>query len=503
MLRQAVADHQSGDLNAAASAYEQVLAKDPDNGDATHLLGLIRLQTNDVDGALALLLSAVRLRPENGVFRFNLALAQVAAERSGEAAESYRRSLELNPQNAAAVNNLAVLLGEEGDLGAAEDVLRQGLARISGDIAMAVNLADVLCRKALPEQLLEAEALCREVLARAPDMAKAHAVLAHSMSIGDRRGEAVPALEQATVLEPDNARYHEQLADLYAKMGDNAAAETAARRSVELDEGRARSAGILGTALLGLNKIAEAIEWSRRAILLDPHGLDLSEAFAAANLYVAHLKGGDGAEAAQLVDLDNLVYPHEIAPPPGYDDVAAFNQALERAIRGHPSLQWNPSGYVTRSGAITGNVLLQPTGEFSAMEGAIRQGIDAFTKSLSDEPGHHFRRQLTRRYRMVMWAVILDQEGYLETHIHEGSWISGAYYVSIPDFQDGRQEDHPGCIEFGRPAKHFEVDEGFPIRVVRPSDGRLVLFPSSMFHRTIPFQADAERICISFNCFPY
>jgi uncharacterized protein (TIGR02466 family) len=217
---------------------------------------------------------------------------------------------------------------------------------------------------------------------------------------------------------------------------------------------------------------------------------------------VAYLKDEQPEAAGDLVDLENLVYPHEIMAPSGFDSIAAFNSDLEAAIRGHASLQWNPSGYVTRSGAITGNLLLGPSGIFGAMETAIRDGIDAFMASLAHDPEHYFKRELTRRYRMVMWAVILDQEGYLKTHIHEGSWMSGAYYVSIPTFESGG-EAHPGAIEFGRPSRHYEVDGDVETRVVEPRNGRLVLFPAAMYHRTIPFKADSERICISFNCFPY
>lgn len=503
ILRRAIAEHQSGKLKPAARAYEKVLAKDPRNANATHLLGLVRVQSGDVEAAVALLLSAVQMRPENPTFRFNLGLAQATLGQRGAAIHSYRASLTHNRANPAAVSNLAILLGEDGDLNGAEEVLRQGLIAVSGDAAIAINLADVLCRKALPEQMAEAEALCRRVLGREPVMAKAHSILAQTMSIGDRRGEAVIAARRAAELEPGNALFQEQLADLYAKTGDDDAAEATARRALDLGGSQARPAGILGAALLGLNRPHEAIEWCQLALELDRRGLATSESAAAANLYVAYLKDGQADAASRLVDLKNLVYLHKITTPDEYENIAAFNEELAEAIQSHPSLRWNPSGYVTRGGAITGNLLLQPSVIFGAMEGAIRNGIEGFSASLTNDPAHYFQRDLARRYRMVMWAVILNQEGFLETHIHEGAWISGVYYVSIPEFKNSSGAEQPGAIEFGRPSKHHNMDEGSETRVVEPSDGSLVLFPASMFHRTIPFEADAKRICISFNCFPY
>jgi hypothetical protein len=32
--------------------------------------------------------------------------------------------------------------------------------------------------------------------------------------------------------------------------------------------------------------------------------------------------------------------------------------------------------------------------------------------------------------------------------------------------------------------------------------GDIVLFPSSLFHRTIPFSADEDRICVAFDLKP-
>lgn len=170
------------------------------------------------------------------------------------------------------------------------------------------------------------------------------------MSVGSRRDAALKSIQKATELAPNNALYFEQLADLHAKLGEGAAVAASARRSVELDGDRDKSKGILGAALLGFGQAGDAIDWSLAAIALDPRGLEFTESYAAANLYVAYLKDGQANAAARLVDLDNLIYTH--------DSLDGFNGDLAAAIRTHPSLQWNPAGYVTRSGAITGNVLL-------------------------------------------------------------------------------------------------------------------------------------------------
>jgi len=155
-----------------------------------------------------------------------------------------------------------------------------------------------------------------------------------------------------------------------------------------------------------------------------------------------------------------------------------------------------------RSGSLTDNLLLPTAPIFADMEHAIRAGIARYTEALAPDPQHPFRRALRRRYRMVMWAVVLDEGGEVRTHIHEGSWISGAYYVRIPAFRRGSGHEHDGAIEFGRPDSASDTAAP-PLRVVEPAEGLLVLFPGSMYHRTVPFRADGRRITISFNCYPY
>ena len=48
------------------------------------------------------------------------------------------------------------------------------------------------------------------------------------------------------------------------------------------------------------------------------------------------------------------------------------------------------------------------------------------------------------------------------------------------------------------PATHAN----FPSRTLTVDVGDIVLFPSSLFHRTIPFDSADERICIAFDMAP-
>ena len=66
----------------------------------------------------------------------------------------------------------------------------------------------------------------------------------------------------------------------------------------------------------------------------------------------------------------------------------------------------------------------------------------------------------------------------------------------------GRFHFAENCIEFGAPPETFVLTKKTPVRLVKPKEGLLVLFPSYFYHRTIPFEGDEERVSIAFDFVP-
>ena len=98
------------------------------------------------------------------------------------------------------------------------------------------------------------------------------------------------------------------------------------------------------------------------------------------------------------------------------------------------------------------------------------------------------------------WYVRLRRGGFVDRHIHEVGWISGAVYLVLP--KDKKDPDE-GCFEYGLHGDNYPLQhENFPTGIARPKVGDVVMFPSSLFHRTIPFTGNEERICIAFDLKP-
>ncbi|MFM5950113.1 MAG: putative 2OG-Fe(II) oxygenase, partial [Novosphingobium sp.] len=94
------------------------------------------------------------------------------------------------------------------------------------------------------------------------------------------------------------------------------------------------------------------------------------------------------------------------------------------------------------------------------------------------------------------WSVRLARQGYNVPHTHAMGWLSTAFYVSLPE--PGQMGPAPaGHIAFGQPPAEL----GLPIepyRTIEPAPGRLAIFPSTMWHGTVPFD-QGERLVIAFD----
>ena len=98
---------------------------------------------------------------------------------------------------------------------------------------------------------------------------------------------------------------------------------------------------------------------------------------------------------------------------------------------------------------------------------------------------------------LVGWHVILKQQGYQNPHIHPGGWLSGVIYLKVVPHL-GKNE---GAIELGLNGELY-LDLNSPKVIFQPKVGDIIMFPSSLHHKTIPFSVDEDRISIAFDLIP-
>jgi tetratricopeptide (TPR) repeat protein len=153
-----------------------------------------------------------------------------------------------------------------------------------------------------------------------------------------------------------------------------------------------------------------------------------------------------------------------------------------------------------RGGTQTDGVLfsrIEP--EIKALRQTIVEVVSDYIASLPEHDALHptLSRRRDRKPRFSgSWSVRLQGKGFHANHVHPAGWISSALYLVLPERVE---QDAPkaGWFKAGEPQAELGVGLA-PTQIVEPKPGRLVLFPSTTWHGTIPFEA-GERLTIAFD----
>ena len=270
ILDLAISDHQAGRLDAAEASYRRMLAENPAQPDALHLLGMLECDRGSAQAALLLVDAAIAHAPQRAAFHNTRAAALLRLARGDDAEAAYRTALALRPQSAEIANNLACLLRERGDIAAAIALFGRAGELAPSSAEIACNLADALAAQGLAEASL---AQFRRALSLNPDSADGHYRFGHvQLSLG-QFAAAAERLRAAIRLRPDHAASHNNLGLALRGLDDRAAARGCFETAARCDPACADAHYNLGCELLLDNRLDDARACHERALAATPlHG---------------------------------------------------------------------------------------------------------------------------------------------------------------------------------------------------------------------------------------
>jgi uncharacterized protein (TIGR02466 family) len=347
-------------------------------------------------------------------------------------------------------------LFERGRVQESIECFREAI-RLDPDVATAhYNLGNAL---AADGRLLEACAAFRGAVTAAPDLEPAYRNLGLVLLELDDLEEALPVLERAVALDTESVDATSSLALARVRRGDLRVALQLLERNLASAPGRTRDLAL-------------------KAVVLD--------------------RLGEREQVQPLLDYERLIVSSRPAAPAGFAGIDAFNEALAAYVLAHPSLEESPIRHATRGGRHSGNLLLDSHPLTEALESLIEAEVERYA-ACGREPGAHpFVADSPDSVTLTAWAIVLERGGCQIPHIHSASWVSGVYYVRVPTLPvDGT---HAGWIEFGSPDRALTGGHELPTHRVEPVEGGMVIFPSYIYHRTVPFDAPALRISLAFDC---
>lgn len=134
----------AGNFEAARAAYEEALAKHPDDPEVLNNLGLTLARMGKPAEAVARFERAVALVPDKSDYHFNLGHAAGALGQWERAVEQYRAAIALFPTDYATQYNLAMALRKKGDDRAAVPEFEKAIALAPGEGSFHLSLGTSL-----------------------------------------------------------------------------------------------------------------------------------------------------------------------------------------------------------------------------------------------------------------------------------------------------------------------------------------------------------------------
>jgi tetratricopeptide (TPR) repeat protein len=245
----------AGHYDRALRALEVAATLRPDHVDSLLELGQVNAALHDYARAIYILAKAKQLAPERG--EISLVLAHVAqdGEYYGDAAIAFDEYLRLKPGDDTARRDRALIYGYTGTR------LAEGLKELAwyvqkhpDDPLGYYDLARLSWRDH-PQEALDQLA---QALRLSPNLAGAHIDLAWLLNRLGRTADAVPHLQKAIEIVPQDYRALDQLGSAYITLDRPADAERVLRRAVSIAPDDPGVLMHLGRALMDLGREEEA-----------------------------------------------------------------------------------------------------------------------------------------------------------------------------------------------------------------------------------------------------
>ena len=364
-----------------------------------------------------------------------------------EVTNRYKKIVEIEPNNYKAYNNLGNALKELG-------------------------------------KLKEAATSYRQAIKIKSDYTKAHFNLGNILNDFGKFKEAIPSLLLALKINPNYSEAHNCLAISYKKLKKFEQAITHYKKA-NTSESRAQ----ILQCLYVLKKTNEYIKYLSTLCRDDPKNIKV----ASISTFVSN-----------QLNLDNI-YPFCKNPLKFIffknikSNFIPFKKFINSLINECSNLTSVWESRTTKKGFQSkGNLFNLQALSILNLKKIILETINEYKIKYKTKPDG-FITQWPNKFSLLGAYNRLLKHGYQQPHIHPAGWLSGCFYLKMPK----PLKKSEGAINFSLHGYDYPiVNSDIPSYQYSPVEGDLILFPSSLFHKTIPFSSNDERHVIAFDTIP-
>jgi len=436
-----------GKFEDAKIVFEEILKIQPNHYKAITNIGAIYLNSNKLIKAEEKFKEAIKIKPDFDVAYYNLGITQKKLDRLDCAKESFEKAISFKKNYVEAHTNLGTIFLKLSKINEAESCFKKAI-EFKPEFEIAYYNLGITLKKL--QKFEDAEA-------------------SYSKAIAMNSGYKAALLNRGQILF--------EKCEFKLSLKDFDSCNNADARSRAL------------TSLYALDRVDEIYQRIEKYAEIDSENIDV----AAFSSFISSKEKKDTAHKfcnnpIDFLNISNLS-AHLENPNSFIDEVIDELHNIEAV--------WEPMNKATHNGYQSmSNLFKNPLEKLSNLKSIIMKELDLYYSRFEQEPCLYIKKWPSKK-DLLAWHVILNKQGYQDSHIHSGGWLSGVIYLKVVPVN----ENNEGAIEFSLNGV-FYSDVNSPKVIYQPKLGDIVLFPSSLHHRTIPYSADTDRISIAFDLIP-
>lgn len=448
-----------------------------------------------------------------------------AAGRMDEAIAAHRAIVDLAPGNLAVMHNLAAALA---DAGRHKEAIEWADRAIKGGITATETSLLRARSEAAVGRFDDAKRDFVAALNKRPTEAIAHKELAQLiwMTTSDR-DLALRALNVAIMAFPQALDLRLVRAQVIGQSGDAAGEYDEVLAALKIAGGNPHIEMAAANSALAAGRHEVALAHAEAAFTALPNNPDVAQAWCRALLAVGEARAAlriisrlraeqpldqfhVAAQATawrllgdhrygELFDYGKFVQGFPLSCPKGWASAEAYVDDLIAALDRHHQYRTHPFGQSVRQGAQLSSIDGIDDPVFKAVGEAVAGPMKAYVSGLG-VGADPLRIRNRGGYRLFsIWSIRLASSGYHINHVHPQGWLSSACHLRFSEPKDA--DDKSGWLTFGEPGVPTRPKLGAE-HFVRPQKGVMVVFPSYMWHGTVPFVGTTTRLTIAADSVP-
>lgn len=266
MLHNAIESFQDGRFAEAKSCCQQILADQPGNTDALHLMGVLEYKLGEMEQARETLGRVLAAEPKSAEVHYNLAKVLHDMGRLDEALLSYQQSVSINSELDYAHYNIGLIYVSRGETRKAATAFQQALRVNPNDSDYYFNLGNVYKELEEFDHAIECYQNAIELNPGAPEPYNNLGIIFKELG---KYEQAITLYGRATEIRPNYPEAHYNTGNVYEEIGDLKAAANSYEQAIALKSDYSEAYNNLGNVYNLLGDREKAIAAYECSVKLD------------------------------------------------------------------------------------------------------------------------------------------------------------------------------------------------------------------------------------------